>query len=104
MNDAEIAALKQELKEEIMQEITCQRRTTDWIKVKKAINPMLLELGFPAHDRHKMTNAISTVVRLALGIKNVAHIDGTHVATATSIATTIINVVRENKSTDADGR
>lgn len=91
--DLDIAALKEEIKAELLKEMHKPglRTARPWDEVKGYILPRLSD--FNAYHQYHIITAISTVVRYSLKLKGVLMLDYSQVETAKKIANEIIDLI-----------
>ncbi|NSW84541.1 MAG: hypothetical protein HPY90_15150 [Syntrophothermus sp.] len=101
MNQSELAALKEQIKAELMQEMGKApkvRLPRPWDEVKEAFLPRLVKND--PYTQYQLTTAISTIIRYSLNVKNVSMLTYTQVERAKEIANKVLDVV-EAATTEA---
>lgn len=94
MNQSELAALKEQIKAELMQEMGKApkvRLSRPWDEVKEAFLPRLVKND--PYTQYQLTTAISTIIRYSLNVKNVSMLTYAQVERAKEIANKILNVI-----------
>ena len=94
MNQSELAALKEQIKAELMQEMGKApkvRLPRPWDEVREAFLPRLVKND--PYTQYQLTTAISTIIRYSLNIKNVSMLTYTQVERAKEIANKILDVI-----------
>ena len=77
MTPEELNRLKEEIKKELLNELTTKKVVKDdiWKKLKKEFNQMFYSKGYTDNrERTKIFDAISTITRISLGYRNVQSI------------------------------
>lgn len=77
MSEDELNKLKEEIKKELLNELTTKKVVKDdiWKKLKKEFNQMFYSKGYTDNmERVKIFDAISTITRISLGYRNVQSI------------------------------
>lgn len=94
MNQSELAALKEQIKAELLQEMSKvpkARLPRPWDEVKESFLPRI------AHNdpyvQYQLTTVISTLIRYSLGIKNVSMLCYSQVEQAKEIANRVLDVI-----------
>lgn len=101
VNQSELAALKEQIKAELMQEMGKApkvRLPRPWDEVKEAFLPRLVKND--PYTQYQLTTAISTIIRYSLNVKNVSMLTYTQVERAKEIANKVLDVV-EAATTEA---
>jgi hypothetical protein len=94
VNQSELAALKEQIKAELMQEMGKApkvRLSRPWDEVKESFLPRIAKNN--PYVQYQLTTAISTIIRYSLGIKNVSMLCYSQVEQAKEIASKILDVV-----------
>ena len=74
MSEEEIIKLKEELKKELLNELTTKQVVKDnaWKAVKSEFEKMYYSKGYSNYEVYQIFNGISPIIRYALGYKSVA--------------------------------
>ena len=94
MNQSELAALKEQIKAELMQEMGKApkvRLPRPWDEVREAFLPRLVKND--PYTQYQLTTAISTIIRYSLNVKNVSMLTYTQVERAKEIANKILDII-----------
>lgn len=97
MTPEQLAALKQQIKAEVINELQQPktRPMKPWDEVKEIIIPRLKGLGLSHYDVHQTIPAISTIIRHSLNLSRVANMSPDKLKEAKEIATTILSLMEE---------
>lgn len=93
MTPTELAALKEQIKAELMQEISKApkaRFPKPWDEVKEAFLPRLAKVN--PYTQYQIITAISTIIRYSLGIQNVSMLTYDQVERAKEIANRVLDI------------
>lgn len=104
MNQSELAALKEQIKAELLQEMSKVPRRQlpkPWDEVKESFLPRIAKNN--PYVQYQLTTAISTIIRYSLGIKNVSMLCYSQVEQAKEIASKILDVVDAANGTGSTG-
>lgn len=97
---AEIAALKEQIKAEVLQEM---RQTNckyeHWNEVKDSFEPRLKKLILNTYHYYQSVNAIGTIVRHALGLQSVVRMKKEQVEKAKAVTAGILDAMEANRHT-----
>lgn len=77
MTEKELNKLKEDIKKELLNELTTKKVIKDdiWKKLKKEFNQMFYAKGYTDNrERSKIFDAISAITRISLGYRNVQSI------------------------------
>jgi len=94
VNQSELAALKEQIKAELMQEMGKApkvRLPRPWDEVREAFLPRLVKND--PYTQYQLTTAISTIIRYSLNVKNVSMLTYTQVERAKEIANKILDII-----------
>lgn len=91
MTKAELAALKEELKAELLAEIRQEQKTGHWNSIRTELEKRLEHMN--PMKRYQVTSAISTIIRHTLGISAIARLQDDQVDRARKIAFKILEAM-----------
>lgn len=83
MTQSELAALKAELKAELLEEMHPSQKSP-WHKIRVELEAKLDR--FDTHEKYVITSAIATIVRMSLGVKTVLKLPDDQAERAKEIA------------------
>lgn len=101
MNQSELSALKEQIKAELMQEMSKTpkaRFPKPWDEVKRAFLPRLAKND--PYTNYQLTTAISIIIRYSLNIKNVSMLTYDQVEKAREIANKVLDIIETPISTE----
>lgn len=93
MTPTELAALKEQIKAELMQEMSRTpkaRFPRPWDEVKEAFLPRLAKDN--PYTQYQIITAISTIIRYSLGLQNVSMLTYDQVERAKEIANNVLDI------------
>jgi hypothetical protein len=102
MTPEQLAALKQQIKAEVINELQQQpksRLSKPWDEIKDIIVPRLRAAGLDTYQTYQAVPAISTILRYSLNIRYIANMTSDKLPEAKRIATTILDLMTENNET-----
>jgi len=99
MTNEELAALKEQIKAEIireMQKVPRIRAPKPWDKIKEIILPRLKD--YETYDQYQIISAISTIMRHTLGISQVVNLSFEDMPKAQKIVESILDIMEKHKT------
>lgn len=95
MTQAELEALKAQIKAELLQEMRNApgvRLPRPWNKIRDDLLKKLED--YDTMEQYQFTSAVSTIIRLALGVRNVLLMSEEQAKVAASMANEILGILR----------
>lgn len=100
MSEEDLKKLKEELKREILNEMTSRQLVKDnaWKTVKKEFEKMFFSKGYTnSREQYQIFNAISTITRISLGYNQVQSIPAERTEDIRQIMFKILNIFPNKK-------
>jgi hypothetical protein len=103
MNPEQLAALKEQIKEEVLSELTFPKSRQAWDEIREHIHHRLKPIGIydRARDGKYVYNAMNAIIKASLGARNVFRIKESDIDRAKKIVDMVVALITTERAKKA---